>query len=696
MQVRDAAREAEDLIDEYVASLAQQRGENLLIRIKNSFLGLLARRRAAEEIKRVKRKFEEIYKSRETFGIQFTQQGDVIQDDLSMRKRLIFEETDVVGLDADADAITERLTKGEARRVVIAVVGMGGIGKTTLARKVYNNPIVVKHFEFRAWVYVSQAYRVRDLLQALVKRAMGLTMEAMKDMSDEELGFELRKYLRSTPYLIVLDDVWGTEFWEQLDQVFANNLYGSRIIITTRHKDVAIRVNPKSPPHNLHFLREEESWELFSKKVFADEKCPDDLEKLGKQMADKCGGLPLAIVVLAGVLLKKREDPSVVVQSVIKPKEEKFLEVLKYGSSFSSLLSHSRRLGLHSNMFNYISSNPSASKLRSMLCFGVDERHLSSKEWKSLYNGFPLLRVLDAWDVGVEVIPGDIHKLIHLRYLMLKSLTAKTLPASISNLWNLQTLVVTAPCIDRPQLNIWKMKELRHLHFHGQLLLPEPPKKKVKDDTGNALSNLLTLSCLSPDNCTTSVLSMMPNLLKLGIHGDLDKHRLSRTFYNLFELKRLQALKLERDRRCNELDSLEYVVFPQSLIKLTIVETQLLEDPMEVLGQLPNLQALKLKNAAYSGHALHCGRNVFPKLQVLKLVNLAIRSWTIAQGAMPSLRRIVINRCGHLEGLPSALGEMPAFQELELWSPHGQVVNEAREIEMARGKEKFMLVIYQS
>ena len=279
---------------------------------------------------------------------------------------------------------------------------------------------------------------------------------------------------------------------------------------------------------------------------------------------------------------------------------------------------------------------------------------------------------------------------------MLKSLTAKTLPASISNLWNLQTLVVTAPCIDRPQLNVWEMKELRHLHFHGQLLLPEPPKKKVKDDSGNALSNLLTLSCLSPDSCTTSVLSMMPNLLKLGIHGDLDQHRLSRTFNNLSVLKRLQTLKLERDRRCNELDSLEYMVFPKSLVKLIIVETQLLEDPMEVLGQLPNLHVLKLKNTAYSGHKLHCGRNVFPKLQVLKLVNLAIREWTIAQGTMPSLRSVVINRCGHLEGLPSALREMPAFQELELWSPHGQMVNEAREIEMSRGKEKFMLVIYQS
>ncbi|XP_057505782.1 putative late blight resistance protein homolog R1A-3 [Actinidia eriantha] len=122
-------------------------------------------------------------------------------------------------------------------------------------------------------------YRVRDLLQALVKRAMGLTME---DMSDEELCFDLHKYLRSVRYLIVLDDVWRTEFWEELNEVFTNNLYGSRIIITTRHNDVAL-----CGISHLRFLNEEASWELFSKKVLIDEKCPDNLqpqETNGRQM----------------------------------------------------------------------------------------------------------------------------------------------------------------------------------------------------------------------------------------------------------------------------------------------------------------------------------------------------------------------------------------------------------------------------
>ncbi|XP_057487553.1 disease resistance protein RPP13-like [Actinidia eriantha] len=813
-QLADENRKLLYIMDKYVAIGPCRKEETFLARINSNLHHQSARCRLAKEIKGIRKKFEEMDK---IFDIQAaTQEEDRIQDNFSLERRLYLEEreTATIGLDVDtkARAIIEQLTKGEAGRDVISIVGMGRIGKTTLARQVYNNQIIVKHFNFRAWINVSVGDRVTDLLRALLRRAVGMTMEEMKDMSDDELSFELRRYLRSTRYMVVLDNIWKTEIWDELNQVLDNNMYGSRIIITTRFPQLAEHVNPRSPPHYLRFLSKEESWELFSKKVFLEERFPSDLEKIGEQLVHKCLGHPLAIVALAGVLLHKEKTPqcwSRVLSSlsanhtdatsillkimelsynnlpchlktcflyfglfprdfeisakqlirlwiaegfvqekdketmeeekdketmeevgedyledliarnfvqvckrhldgtvkacrihdllhktcVLKVKEEKFLEVRAFKSS-SALPSNLSRLGVHSSMLNYISSNQASSTLRSMLCFGLDERPLSFKEWKLIYKRFPLLRVLAAGNVGIEVIPDDIHKLIHLRYLGLKSLTAKTLPASISNLWNLQTLVVNAPCSNRPLLNIWKMKKLRHLHFHRQLRLSEPPKK-VEDDSGDVLMNLQTLYCISPDSCTESVFSMLPNLLKLGIYGNLEEHRLSKKFQNFSKLNRLLTLKLERDRSCKNLDSLRYVEFPPRLRKLTLVETQLLADPMDILGQLPNLQVLILKNASYNGRNLNCHSNGFPKLEVLKLINLAICCWNISQSSMASLRCVVINRCGLLEGLPSALRNMPALQELEI-SYHAQLVKEAREIEMSRGKEQFKLVIFQS
>ncbi|KAA8529861.1 hypothetical protein F0562_034370 [Nyssa sinensis] len=180
----------------------------------------------------------------------------------------------------------------------------GWLGKTTLARKIYTDPSIEYPFYIRAWTYVSQEYNRRELFLNILSSLTELTDQMFK-MSDERLGEELCINLKSGKHLIVIDDVWTTMAWDDLKMAFPNTNNGSGILLTSRHTVVALHANHNSPPHHLRFLTDDESWELLHIKVFHRADCPSELEELGKQIAKKCSGLPLAVVVVAGLLSKK-------------------------------------------------------------------------------------------------------------------------------------------------------------------------------------------------------------------------------------------------------------------------------------------------------------------------------------------------------------------------------------------------------
>ncbi|KAL2551609.1 Disease resistance protein RPP13 [Forsythia ovata] len=206
----------------------------------------------------------------------------------------------VVGFDNMEIEIAEQLVKGTHRLQIISIYGMPGIGKTTLANKVYNNPSVVNHFYKRAWCVVSQTYNKKHVLIDILSSMRNLKGEKNVNMDDESLAEDLYKSLKGMRYLIVMDDIWDTKVWDDLKRYFPDDRNGSRILFTTRNNEVGLEASPFIIA--LPFLSEDECWELLQRKVFQDKNCPQELLDIGKQIAANCRGLPLAVVVIAGVL----------------------------------------------------------------------------------------------------------------------------------------------------------------------------------------------------------------------------------------------------------------------------------------------------------------------------------------------------------------------------------------------------------
>ncbi|CDP10352.1 unnamed protein product [Coffea canephora] len=133
--------------------------------------------------------------------------------------------------------------------------------------------------------------------------------EELKNLNEHELLHKLYQRLKTKRYLVVFDDVWDIKVWNELRISFPDDKNQSRIIFTSRSSNVASQVQYGGEPHYLHPLSEKESFELLQKKVFGEEEeCPQALHGLGMEIAEKCWGLPLALVVVAGVLATIEHD----------------------------------------------------------------------------------------------------------------------------------------------------------------------------------------------------------------------------------------------------------------------------------------------------------------------------------------------------------------------------------------------------
>ncbi|CAL4964249.1 unnamed protein product [Urochloa decumbens] len=222
---------------------------------------------------------------------------------------LNIDESQLVWSEETAKYISSLERDDSAPRKVVSIVGSGGLGKTTLALTVYNSPMV-KGIPTRAFVAVSQNYDLHILLQSLLTQLVGnakeeATKSHLRDVETWEISkliTECNTHLQHKRYFIVLDDLWSSEAWKHLKAAFPyDTKQSSRILITTRSHHVAESCSSHTI-YKMDPLPEKESKELLFKRVFQKNECPKELEGICQSIVQKCGGLPLAIVSVGGML----------------------------------------------------------------------------------------------------------------------------------------------------------------------------------------------------------------------------------------------------------------------------------------------------------------------------------------------------------------------------------------------------------
>ncbi|PHT73454.1 hypothetical protein T459_24239 [Capsicum annuum] len=572
----------------------------------------------------------------------------------------------MVGYETEFEMMLDQLARGERELEVVSVVGMGGIGKTTFATNLYSDPRIMSHFDILAKATVSQEHCVRNILLAL--------LSTKSAEPDDELTDRLQKLLKRKRYLVVIDDIWTTEAWDDIKLCFPDSNNGSRILL--RNVEVAEYTSSGKSLGDWQSVASNVS----SVSTDVDVQCMKVLALSYHYLPSHLKPCFLYFAILA-------EDQLIFVDKVVQLwVAEGFLKVEEMKSigevaetclnqlidrSLISICEHPRfgkieSCGMHdvtrefclreAQNMNFLNDlrgkSDQNSCTQSMQCSCQTQARISihnEEEYDRCHNSeaysficfgrfrccvtefpFKLVRVLHLALRNCINFPSEMLHRIHLRYLSLSLCSSSEehqdippiimdIPPSISCLFYLQTFILNLSGVGLQYpimllFEILTMPQLRHLRLDWIYLRSHEPTEKSL-----VLKNLQCFSGLNPRYCTGSFFRLFPNLKKLGSttpSGSTPQYR----------------LRFQKEKWSYPADDVPLLLIPpsdaftQNLKSLALRGQFFLPwKDLSIVGKLPKLESLKLSYNACEGIEWEVADEGFPRLKFFQLNYLGIQ-----------------------------------------------------------------------
>ncbi|KAI8570623.1 hypothetical protein RHMOL_Rhmol01G0050100 [Rhododendron molle] len=669
-----------------------------------------------DEINEITKRLQDLFDRRKGLGLEsINATGSGKAPQRRPTSALIIEPC-LYGRDNDKKAILELLLSdqsGSNKVGVVPIVGMGGVGKTTLAQMVYNDEMVDEHFEMKAWICVSEVFDIVGVTKAILEFVTKRTCEfkALAQVQDE-----LKKALAGKKFLIVLDDVWNKNHsdWSSLKSPFNDGAIGSKIIVTTRSRDAANTMAGANRYHFLTELSEDDCWSVFVQNAFEDTSMAtnQNLVSTGQEIIKKCKGLPLAARTLGGLLrckLTEDEWKGVLNSKIWELSEEESHILPDLRLSYYHLPSDLKKCFAYCSILPKDYEFDEEELVFLWMAEGLIQKQTGERQMEdlgySLQKMPPKIGKLTSLQTLSNFIVGngggstiiELGNLIYLRGTL-----------SISRLQNVTDALDAkrANLKDKQGLNVLMMEwsnvfdNARNGSVESKVLDMREPHKNLKELSINGYGGLTfpkwvgnslfcNMVCLKIKNCEkcTSLppLGQLPSLAKLYIQGMKAVHNVGLEFYGLGRPNPFPALEILTFDDMPEWK--DWTPFGAEkgaqafacLSELSIKRCSKLLH--ELPRNLPRLRNLDIEECTLcidscpSLMYLSSGSGLPPALKELTVERCAELKSLIADEGIkincPSLQSVEIGWCDRLKTLPDVMQNnngLKNLSRLEIWS----------------------------